>query len=429
MQIAVIGLSHRTAPVEIREKVSIIESQVPEFVSRLRTCSQVQECAVLSTCNRLEIYAVLRDSEYGLREIAQFLADDRGVSLASLQHHLFALFHQDAVTHLMRVASGLDSIVLGEGQILAQVKVTQTLAQKGGGVDRILNQLFKVAITTGKRVRSETDIGTGAVSVSSAAVEMAMQLQGNLVDQQCLVVGAGKMGVLLVRHLLAKGARRITVLNRSLEKAEQLVEKFGIEMPVATLENLNNHLVASDLVFTCTSSTEPLVTCERLRLLRREQKVMFFDIAVPRNVAADVDNLPNVRLFNVDHLKQVVEDNKAHRVLMAQQAEGILQQQLDEFLDWWRGLETVPTINCLRQKVESIREQELEKALSRLGSEFGEKHQGIIDSLTRAIVNKILHDPMVQLRAQRDVEARRQALKALQMLFNLEPPQSEPPTP
>lgn len=172
MQIAVIGLSHRTAPVEIREKVSIPEQQVAEYVSRLRSCSQIAECAILSTCNRLEIYAVLRDSEHGLREVTQFLAESKGVALPMLQRHLFTLLHQDAVMHLMRVAAGLDSIVLGEGQILAQIKVTHKLAQQGKGVDRILNQLFKAAITGGKRVREETDIGKGAISVSSAAVEI-----------------------------------------------------------------------------------------------------------------------------------------------------------------------------------------------------------------------------------------------------------------
>jgi glutamyl-tRNA reductase len=426
MQIAVVGLSHRTAPVEIREKVSIPESQVPEFVSRLHSCSQVLECAVLSTCNRLEIYTVLQDSEYGLREITQFLAETKGVMLPTLQRHLFTLLHQDAVMHLMRVASGLDSIVLGEGQILAQVKVTQALAQQGRGVDRVLNQIFKTAITAGKRVRNETPIATGAVSVSSAAVEMAQQKLGSLADRRCLVVGAGKMGVLVVRHLISKGARQIKILNRSLEKAEQLVEQFGLELGVGTLENLNNHVAASDVVFTCTAASEPLITADRLDALKRERALMIFDIAVPRNVDPSVSELLDVQLFNVDHLKQLVEENKAFRQAVVLQCEEILQQHLDEFLDWWRGLEAVPTINSLRQKVESIREQELEKALSRLGSEFGEKHQGIIDSLTRAIVNKILHDPMVQLRAQRDVEARRQALKTLQLLFNLEPLQSEP---
>ncbi|AGY56800.1 glutamyl-tRNA reductase [Gloeobacter kilaueensis] len=431
MQIAVIGLSHRTAPVEIREKVSIPEQQVAEYVSRLRSCSQIAECAILSTCNRLEIYAVLRDSEHGLREVTQFLAESKGVALPMLQRHLFTLLHQDAVMHLMRVAAGLDSIVLGEGQILAQIKVTHKLAQQGKGVDRILNQLFKAAITGGKRVREETDIGKGAISVSSAAVEMAMRKKNrrSLQDQRCLVVGAGKMGELVLRHLISKGARQIIVLNRSLEKAAQMVEQFGLMLPVATIDELGNHLGAADLIFTCTSASEPLINYERLSQVRREQPLMIFDIAVPRNVAVDVEELSNVHLFNVDHLKQVVEENRAYRQLMVQQCEDILLQQLDEFLDWWRNLEAVPTINSLRQKVETIREQELEKALSRLGTEFGEKHQGIIDSLTRAIVNKILHDPMVQLRAQRDVEARRRALQTLQTLFNLEPLGSNPEPP
>lgn len=422
MQIAVIGLSHRTAPIEIREKVSIPEHQVAETLRKLRTCPNVQECALLSTCNRLEIYAVLKDSEYGVREIIRFLAETKDVSLPMLQPHIFVLLHQDAVMHLMRVASGLESLILGEGQVLAQVKATHTLAQQAKSVDRVLNQVFKTTITASKRVRAETEIGTGAVSVSSAAVELALSKQGSLANQRCLVVGAGKMGELLVRHLLAKGARQIVVLNRSLERAAQLVEQFGLQLLVGNLEDLCNRVVAADLVFTCSSTVEPLLTSEKLvQLLRRDQGLMIFDIAVPRNVASDVNDLPGVQVFNVDHLKQVVEENMAYRHSMICQAEVILQQEMDKFLEWWRSLEAVPTINCLRQKVETIREQELEKALSRLGTEFGEKHQGVIDSLTRAIVNKILHDPIVQLRAQRDAEARRRTLQALQLLFNLDP--------
>ncbi|MDP8965657.1 MAG: glutamyl-tRNA reductase [Cyanobacteriota bacterium] len=422
MHIAVVGLSHKTAPVEVREKLSIQEAKMESVIQELCSYPHIEEVAILSTCNRLEIYVVAKETEQGIRELTQFLAELSQLPLHQLRQHLFILLHQDAVMHLMRVAAGLDSLVLGEGQILAQVKNTHKLGQQHKGIGRLLDRLFKQAMTAGKRVRSETSIGTGAVSISSAAVELAQIKVQNLAAYRVAIVGAGKMSCLLVKHLLAKGAVNISILNRSSKRAEELANQFpDANLELCPLSDMMTVLAGSDLVFTSTAATEPLLDRAKLEAtLEPNRHLMLFDISVPRNVAADVNELENVQAFNVDDLKAVVAQNQESRRKMAMEAEVLLEEEVEAFDVWWRSLDTVTTISCLRNKIETIREQELEKALSRLGSEFAEKHQEIIEALTRGIVNKILHDPMVQLRAEQDIEARRRAMQSLQILFNLD---------
>ena len=422
MNIAVVGLSHKTAPVEVREKLSIPEPQTESAIAQLLTYPHIDEVAILSTCNRLEIYIVSNETTQGIKEVTQFLSEHSKVPIMSLRHHLFMLLHADAVTHILRVAAGLDSLVLGEGQILAQVKNTHKLGQQFNGIKTILNRLFKQALTAGKRVRTETSIGTGAVSISSAAVELAQMKVEDLSTYRVSILGAGKMSRLLVQHLISKGATQISIVNRSRGRAEELAKQFP-EQPIQIhlLPEMMSVVAASDIVFTSTSSTEPILDRAKLeKVLEANQFLMLFDISVPRNVDADVNELVNVKAFNVDDLKAVVAQNYESRRQMAQEAEKILDEELEAFDVWWRSLETVSTISSLRNKIETIREQELQKALSRLGSEFGEKHQEVIEALTRGIVNKILHDPMVQLRAQQDLEARRRCMQTLQMLFNLD---------
>lgn len=422
MNIAVIGLSHKTAPVEVREKLSIPEPQLEGAIAQLCSYPHVDEVAILSTCNRLEIYIVTSETESGIREVAQFLSEYGKLPLHSLRQHLFMLLHQDAVMHLMRVAAGLDSLVLGEGQILAQVKTSHKLCQQHKGIGSILNRLFKQALTAGKRVRTETSIGTGAVSISSAAVELAQIKVQNLAACRVGILGAGKMSRLLVQHLIAKGATQISIVNRSPKRAEELATQFSeAELTLHPLSEMMEVIANSDIVFTSTAATEPLLNRAKLEsVLEPHHPLMLFDISVPRNVDADVNDLENVQAFNVDDLKAVVAQNQESRRKMAQEAEALLEEEVEGFDVWWRSLETVPTISCLRDKMETIRVQELEKALSRLGTEFAERHQEVIEALTRGIVNKILHDPMVQLRAQQDIEARRKAMQSLQMLFNLD---------
>lgn len=422
MNIVVVGLSHKTAPVEVREKLSIPEPVCDRAIAQLCSHPHIEEVAILSTCNRMEIYAVADETENGVRAITQFLSDHSKLPVASLRPYLFVLLHHDAVMHLMRVSAGLDSLVLGEGQILAQVKQCHKLGQEHKGVGRTLNQLFKQAITAGKRVRTETSIGTGAVSISSAAVELAQIKVQNLASCRVAIIGAGKMSRLLVQHLVSKGAVNISIVNRSLERAQELAKQFpDAELHLHPLADMTAVLSHSDLVFTSTASTEPLLDRAKLEaILEPSQHLMLFDISVPRNVDSDVNELPHVQAFNVDDLKAVVAQNHEARRQMAMEAEALLEEEVESFEAWWRSLETVSTISSLREKVETIRTQELEKALSRLGTEFAEKHKEVIEALTRGIVNKILHDPMVQLRAQQDIEARRQAMETLTTLFNLE---------
>ncbi|NET37355.1 MAG: glutamyl-tRNA reductase, partial [Cyanothece sp. SIO1E1] len=363
----------------------------------------------------------------GVQEVTQFLSEHGKLPPFELRPHLLILLHQDAIMHLLRVAAGLDSLVLGEGQILAQVKQAHKLGQQHKGLGRILNKFFKQAITAGKRVRTETSIGTGAVSISSAAVELAQDKVNDLSACKVAIIGAGKMSRLLVQHLLAKGASQIAILNRSPKRAQDLANQFKqAELQLRPLTEMMAAIAESDVVFTSTGATEPILDRAKLETeVGVDKALMLIDISVPRNIAADVSELPTIRLFNVDDLKAVVAQNQESRRQIAMEAEALLEEEADAFDVWWRSLETIPTISCLRDKVEAIREQEMEKALSRLGSEFGEKQQEVIETLTRGIVNKILHDPMVQLRTQKDIEARRRAMQTLQLLFNLEAVSSE----
>ncbi|HIK38851.1 MAG: glutamyl-tRNA reductase [Geminocystis sp.] len=421
MNIVVVGLSHKTAAVEIREKLSIPETRMEQSIRQLLSYPHVQEVGILSTCNRMEIYSIVKETEQGVKEISQFLAEIGHIPLNQLRRHLFILLHQDAIRHLMRVAAGLESLVLGEGQILAQVKTAHQLGVKHNGIGRLLDRLFKQAISAGKRVRTETSIGTGAVSISSAAVELADTKIENLPGKRVAIVGAGKMSRLLVKHLMAKRVTDISIINRTLEKAEELAKEFPqLALKLYPLEQMLEVVADADIVFTSTAATSPILDKNKLSHLRHRKSLTLIDISVPRNVASDVTDLEFVHSYNVDDLKAVVAQNHATRREMAKEAENLLEEEIQAFVLWWQSLETVPTISSLRNKIEQIRKQELEKALSRLGSEFAEKHQEVIEALTRGIVNKVLHEPMVQLRAQQDVEVRRQALHTLQLLFNLE---------
>ncbi|MEL7330239.1 MAG: glutamyl-tRNA reductase, partial [Cyanobacteria bacterium J06559_1] len=415
MNIAVVGLSHQTAPVEVREKLSIPSAQVADAIAHLGNSPTIQEVSILSTCNRLEIHIVASEIETGIRDVMRFLSEHSGIEPNELRPHLFVLLQQDAVMHLMRVAGGLDSLVLGEGQILSQVKHALSLAQQHKGVGRILNRLLKDAIKAGKRVRTDTNLGTGAVSISSAAAELALMKVESFDNCHIAILGAGKMARLLVQHLISKRANKITLLNRTIGRANDLAAQFGdVDITTGTLDSMLDAVVAADVVFTCTSSVEPILHKENLAPVCNGSQIMVFDIAVPRNVHSNISEIESVFAFNVDDLKAVVAQNQESRRQMALEAEALLEEEVDGFMDWLRSLDTVPTISSLRSKVETIREQELEKAMSRLGSEFSEKHRGVVEALTRGIVNKILHDPMTQLRAQRDMDARDRAMETLQ---------------
>ena len=427
MHLAVVGLSHRTAPVEIRERLSIPEHSLEQSLKELRAHDQVLETSILSTCNRLEIYSLLKNPEEGVEAIQNFLASHSGLPGPELQPHLFALHHEEAIQHLLRVSAGLDSLVIGEGQILSQVKKMYRLGQDHQSIGPILNRLLNQAVSTGKRVRTETNLGSGAVSISSAAVELAQlkvgQEQGidelvSLNNEIIAVVGAGRMARLLIQHLQSKGAAKLVLLNRTVSKAELLASDFP-ELPIECLglEQLDNQLSACSLLFTSTGTEEPIIDSKRIDNLIRNQRLMLIDIGVPRNISSDTSLSRNVQCFDVDDLQEVVDRNQAARRELAVQAERLLDEDRQVFLEWWDGLEAVPTINRMRRHLEELRQQELLKALSRMGSDLSDRERKVIEALTKGIINKVLHGPTTALRAAQPRSQRLHSMEALERLF------------
>ncbi len=429
MHITVVGLSHNTAPVEIRERLSIAEHTMEVSLQRLRADDQVLEASILSTCNRLEIYTLLRHPEQGLTAVGTFLSEQSGLDLVELTPHLFTYHHEEAVAHLLRVAAGLDSLVLGEGQILSQVKKMFRLGQEHRSIGPILNRLLNQAVSTGKRVRTETNLGTGAVSISSAAVELAQLKVGqgrgldelvSLDQEQVAVVGAGRMSRLLLQHLGSKGCRGVVLLNRTVERAELLAADFP-DLPVQCrpLNELDHCLSTCSLVFTSTAAEDPIIDAERLNRLNRRSSLLLIDIGVPRNISSDVQGIDGVGAFDVDDLQEVVARNQEARREIAAEAEGLLEEESRQFLEWWDGLEAVPVVNRMRRQLEDIREQELQKALSRMGPDLSARDRKVMEALSKGIINKILHTPVTNLRAPQPRQQRHVAMGVLERLFEL----------
>jgi glutamyl-tRNA reductase len=429
MHIAVIGLSHRTAPVEIRERLSIPEQTMEASLQKLRADDEVLEASILSTCNRLEIYALLRHPEQGISAVGRFLSSHSGLDVEELSPHLFTYHHEEAIAHLLRVAAGLDSLVLGEGQILSQVKKMVRLGQEHRSIGPILNRLLTQAVGTGKRVRTETNLGTGAVSISSAAVELAQLKVGQargldelvpLDQEQVAVVGAGRMSRLLLQHLQAKGCKGLVLLNRTVSKAELLAADFpALPVQCRPLDDLDHCLSTCSLVFTSTAADDPIITAPRLSALNRRSSLMLVDIGVPRNISADTADLPGVASFDVDDLQEVVARNQETRREIAAEAEVLLEEEARLFLEWWDGLEAVPVVNRLRRQLEDIREQELQKALSRMGPDLSSRELKVVEALSKGIINKILHTPMTNLRAPQPRQQRHTAMRVVEQLFEL----------
>ena len=429
MHIAVVGLSHRTAPVEVREKLSIPEEKLEDSLKLLKQNEQILEVAILSTCNRLEIYSLVRNQDLGINSIKDFLSEYSGLTLEELVPHLFINNQEEAVSHLLRVAGGLDSLVLGEGQILSQVKKMLRVAQEHHSMGPILNRLLTQAVSTGKRVRSETNLGTGAVSISSAAVELAQLKLGqskgkdqliSLESESVAVVGAGRMSRLLLQHLQSKGCTHLTLLNRTLNRAIDLSKDFpDLQVKCSLLDDLDDCLSNCSLVFTSTASNTPIIDASRLNGLEIAKSLRLIDIGVPRNVASDVKGFKGVEAHDVDDLQEVVSRNQEARQQIALQAEGLLKEECRLFLEWWESLEAVPTINSLRACLEGIRVEELQKALSRMGPDFSARERKVVEALSKGIINKILHTPVTQLRAPQARAARQEALRLVEALFDL----------
>ncbi len=429
MHIVVVGLSHRTAPVEVREKLSIPDQSISESLKTLRAYSDILEVSILSTCNRLEIYGLVKDKNIGISSIKEFLSEYSKVNFEDLNPHLFDFRQEEAVFHLMKVSAGLDSLVLGEGQILSQVKKMMRLGQENQSTGPILNRLLSQSVSAGKKVRSETNLGTGAVSISSAAVELAQLKIGqdhgvdglvSLKSEKVLVVGAGRMSRLLITHLKSKGCDKLTLLNRNIDRAINLAGDFpDLEIICKNLNELDENISISSLVFTSTASEKPFIDLARVENITLKNKLKFIDIGVPRNISNDVKNHAFIDSFDVDDLEEVVSRNQEFRQKIAKEAESLVKEERIIFLEWWASLEAVPVINKLRSDLELIRKEELQKALSRMGPDFSARERKVVEALTKGIINKILHTPVTKLRSPQSREERQASLKIVEKLFSL----------
>ncbi|KAK1276807.1 hypothetical protein QJS04_geneDACA001500 [Acorus gramineus] len=431
--IAVVGLSVHTAPVEMREKLAIPEAEWPRAIGELCGLNHIEEAAVLSTCNRMEIYVVALSWHRGIREVTEWMSKKSGIPVSELREHLFLLRDKDATQHVFEVSAGLDSLVLGEGQILAQVKQVVKVGEGVVGFGRNISGLFKHAITVGKRVRSETNIASGAVSVSSAAVELALMKLPKMDPPlaRMLVIGAGKMGKLVIKHLASKGCTQVVVVNRSESRVDAIREELkDIEIIYKPFTEMLACTAEADVVFTSTASETPLFLKEHVEALPHvRQEVgglrLFVDISVPRNVESCVSEVDSARVYNVDNLKEVVEANKEDRIRKAMEAQSIIMEESREFEAWRDSLETVPTIKNLRAFAERIRLSELEKCCQKIGGEeMPKKTRKAVDDLSRGIVNKLLHGPMQHLRCDgsdgRTLDETLENMHALNRMFSLE---------
>jgi len=432
----VIGLSHKTATVEVREKLSILEAKWNEASASLTGYDSIQEAAVLSTCNRFEVYIVAEDNFAATRDAMAFLRDHSGLQDAELRPNLFVLQDQDATWHLLRVASGLDSLVVGEGQILSQCKACYSHAiananeetgEPAGSAGKVLGRLLNSAVMAGKFVRSETEIAKGAVSISSAAVELAMlksrvDLSRPLPDLNIAVVGAGKMSKLLFTHLASHGVTKITLLNRSQKSADELAAQYpDLEVDVKLMDEFWPTLEKMDLAFTSTSATGCIVTEDELNAgvwAKGENPLMLIDISVPRNVEAGCNEVPGVFAYNVDDLKQVVAANQEKRRHKMLEAELLLQVELAKFVQWQESLRYVPAISKLQKKFEEIRSAELAKAQKKGLKGLDDKQKQAVDVLTKGILNKLLHSPMSYLRSD-DQDGTKADVQQIEDLFGI----------
>jgi glutamyl-tRNA reductase len=394
--IVVVGLNHETAPVAVREALAFPKERLPEALARVREEAGLAEAVILSTCNRVEVYG--RSTASSGEAVAAFLARYHSRRLEDIAPHLYRLEGEAAVRHAFRVAASLDSMVMGEPQILGQVKEAYEAAEKSGSLGSVLTALRNRSVAAAKRARTETAIGRNAVSVSHVAVELARKIFGELRDRSVLLVGAGKMSEVAARQMVRDGARASVLGGRTFEKAEQLAAALGGR--AAPLEALRVELARADIVISGTGAPGIVIRqedVEAAQAARRGRPLFLIDIAVPRDVAEDAGKVSGVFLYDLDDIKTVAEANLRERKKEASAAEAILEQEIREFLEWRRSLEVVPLLVELRKRADEIRKTEIEKARRRLGPLTPEQ-ENALEAATSAIVNKLLHGPTVQLK-------------------------------
>jgi glutamyl-tRNA reductase len=400
MHLTLVGLSHKTAPIEIRETLTFPAARQAEALSALICSDAVAEAVILSTCNRTEIYAVTAAQETGADEVIDFMCDFHGLDRDTLAPYLYISQGKPVVRHLFRVVASLDSMVLGEAQILGQVKEAYDHAFENGATGRVFNRLFRHSFEVGKRVRTQTAIGESAVSISYAAVELAKKVFDSLEGRTILVIGAGEMSELTVKHLMSNGVREVLVANRTYERAADLAQRFeGRPIPY---EDLFERMRDADIVISSTAATDYVVRRAEIEAVMRKRRggrpLFLIDIAVPRDIDPAVNDVSNVFLYDIDDLNGVVESNLEERTREARRAEVIIDEEITGFGAWLDSMEVVPTIAAIRAQAEHMRSEELEKALRRLGG-LSEKEIRTVEALSESIVNKMLHGPTARLRA------------------------------
>jgi glutamyl-tRNA reductase len=425
MELIVIGLNHKTAPIEIRERLAFPEDGIEKALSQIKSLPLLKENMILSTCNRVEIYATVQETEKAILDLKGFLSRYHGLSLKEFEKNLYLLVGEEAVRHIFRVASSLDSMVVGEPQILGQIKSAYNMAAEAKTSGLILHRLLHRAFHVAKRVRTETKIGNSAVSVSFVAVELAKKIFGTLEKRTVLLIGAGEMCELAARHLVSGGIEKVLVTNRTYERAVTLAQEFRGE-PIS-FEEIHRGLRMVDIVISATDSPQYLLHHEEVAKVikdRKQKPIFFIDIADPRDIEPKVGDIENVYLYNIDDLQKVANDNIQDREKEAQKAEAIVRDEVVKFVNWYQSLEVTPTIVALRKKFEEIRNKELAKTFS-IHPNFSDKERQSLEALTSAIINKILHDPLTLLKQKNEEAMADLYIDALRTLFELPVKSSE----
>ncbi|MFQ5913803.1 MAG: glutamyl-tRNA reductase [Nitrospinota bacterium] len=420
MELIVTGISHKQTPVEIREQVYFDESALQSPVLGLRARSGVEETVLLSTCNRVEVYARTSDFEGTCAFIQEFVGQFHEVPQSVLKEHFYTMKTRETVRHLFRVVSGLDSMVVGEPQILGQVKSAYRAALEAGSTGLYLNQLFEKSFSVAKRVRTDTRVGENAVSVSYAAVELARKIFGEMKGRRMILIGAGQMAELAAQHLVELGASSLVVSNRSFERAQELARKFGGQ--AVGFSHVEAELVGADIVLCSTGAPHFIIRrdlVQRVMRHRRNRPMFFIDIAIPRDVEPEVQGIDNVYLYDIDDLEHVVAANIQERARDAQLAEALISEETRAFLRWMETLEVVPTIVSLRERAEAVRQKEVADLRSRLKTLSPEEEQAV-NALTASLVNKLLHAPITELKRHASTNDAPTYLRVTRRLFGLD---------
>ena len=421
IHILVVGLSHKTAPVEVREKLAVPESRLDEALARLRAYPGIQEGLLLSTCNRVEVYVVADQVEAGYGSVQEFLADTNlSISSEQLNPHLYRYTGDRAIAHLFRVAASLDSMIVGEPQILGQLKDAYEVALRAKASGVILNKVVTKAISVAKRIRTETKIAESAVSVSYAAVELAKKIFSDLSQKSVLLVGAGEMAKLAAQHLVNQGVHRVMITTRDAHSASVLVQRFnGVQIP---FDEFRGEMARADIVLCSTGASHYLIRTEDVQQAvrrRMNRPIFLIDIAVPRNIDPAIKDIDNAFLFDIDDLEARVEENRGGRRREAAKAERLVEEEVGTILQWMRSLQVTPTIVSLRKRAEDIKRVEIEKAMSRLTT-LTPQERGVIEGLASAIVNKLLHGSLVTLKAEANSGDGAMFVEAARRFFSLD---------